>query len=165
MSARCDAIEERLSELALAGEIEPMDAELRDHVAGCAGCSAHARFLRGLVAALDELDAVPPVRPGALASTQRRAVRALRAQAPPPSFARELAGALGLGVLALPVVIGHAWLVARGAEALLAPWLPRAVLAWLGFEYFGSLALAVGALYAAIPLALASARRIPAEVT
>jgi len=165
MSARCDAIEERLSDLALAGEIELVDAELRAHLVGCSACSAHARFLRAVVAALDELDAVPAVRPGALAAAQRRAVRALRAQAPPPSFGRELASALGLGVLALPVVIGHAWLVARGAEALLAPWLPRAVIAWLGFEYFGSLALAVGALYAAIPLALAAARRIPEEAT
>jgi len=160
----CEAIQDAWTELALARDLERPDAGLREHAATCAGCSAHVGFLRALVSALEALDAVPAVRPSALASAQKRALRALRAQAPPPHLARQLAGALGLALLALPVVLGHAWLVARGAEAVLAPWLPSALLTWLGFVYFGSLALAVGTLYAAIPLALAATHRRPAEV-
>jgi hypothetical protein len=161
----CDAIQERLAELALARELDAAErsrAEL-EHAAGCADCAAHARFLRALVASL-EAGTAPAVRSGVVETARARAARALRAQAPPPRFGRELAGALGVGLLALPVVLAHAWLVARGATALLAPWLPGAMMTWLGVVYFGSLALTVGALYAAIPLAVAWARRTRTEV-
>jgi hypothetical protein len=157
----CDAIQERLSELALGHALdgpERWDAELREHALGCGDCAGHARFLRALVGSLESMPA-EPARAVVVAGARERARRALRAQAPPPRFARELAGAFAIGVLALPLAFGDAWLVAREGTALLSPWLPSAVLTWLGVVYFGSLALTTGALYAAIPLAVGWAHR------
>ena len=160
----CEAIQERMSELALARALqttERWDAEALEHALGCADCADHARFLRELVASL-EASPVAPVDATAVAGTRRRATRALRAQAPPPHLVRELAAALAVALLALPILLGDAWLVAREATALLSPWLPDALLEWLGVVYFGSLALTTGALYAAIPLVVgwAHGRRV-----
>jgi hypothetical protein len=78
-------------------------------------------------------------------------------------LAREVVAALAVLALALPVVVGHAWLVAEGAIALLGGLLPPLVLEGLGVVYFGSLALAVGALYALLPLWVAVVRRARSE--
>jgi anti-sigma factor RsiW len=157
----CDAVQERLSELALGRALEAperWDAELREHALGCGACAAHVRFLHALVDSLEASPAVP-LHGAVVAGARARAGRALRAQAPAPRFARELVVALAVGVLALPLLLGDAWLVGREASALLSPWLPRALLTWLGVVYFGSLALTTGALYAAIPLAIGLTRR------
>jgi len=157
----CDAFQERLSELALGRALdapERWDDELRRHVPECDGCAEHVRFLQALVGALESVPAAP-AHAAVIAGARERAVRALRAQAPMPRFARELAAVLAIAVLALPLAIGDAWLVAREATALLSPWLPPALLTWLGAVYLGSLALTTGALYAAIPLAVGLAQR------
>jgi len=150
----CDAIQERMSERALSrglGEAERWDAAAREHLRGCADCAAHERFLQALVTSLDASPPVP-VHAATVAGARERAMRALRAQAPAPGLLRELAALLAVALLALPILLGDAWLVAREATALLAPWLPSTLLTWLGVVYFGSLALTTGALYASIPL-------------
>jgi hypothetical protein len=75
----------------------------------------------------------------------------------------EVAAAIAVLTLALPLVLAHAWLVAEGAAALLGGWLPPVVLEGLGVFYFGSLALAVGTLYALLPLWVATLRRARLE--
>jgi hypothetical protein len=167
--ATCDAIQETLTERLLrrAGPapIEPEPAE-RAHVEACAACGAHLRFLRALGATLAH-DAPPPPAPEIVARSRERATRALRAHraAPPRGFGRELAVSLAVLALALPVALGHAWLVAEGAARLLGPLLPHAVLLGLGVVYFGSLALAVGTLYALVPLWVATLRRARMEAS
>jgi hypothetical protein len=73
--------------------------------------------------------------------------------------------ALAVAVLALPLVVGQAYLVIEGGAWLLARWVPAPVLTWLGGVYLISLALAVGALYGLIPLAIAFRRRALGEST
>lgn len=161
----CDAIQERMSELALArglGEPERWEEDAREHVHGCTECAAHARFLEALMTSL-ESSPPAPVHAAAVAGARERAVRALRAQTAPPHLVRELAALLAVALLALPILVGDAWLVAREATALLAPWLPSALLTWLGVVYFGSLALTTGALYAALPLVVGWMHRHRAE--
>jgi hypothetical protein len=140
------------------------DPPLRAHLGGCAACAGHARFLRTLEAAL-AAEAPPALAPELLARTRARAVRTLRAHAPAPTrgLLGELAGALAVLALALPFVLAHAWLVAEGASALLGGILPPLVLEGLGVVYFGSLALAVGALYALLPIWIALVRRARTE--
>jgi len=157
----CDDAQEQLTALGFTRRTpappERWEPALRAHVAGCAACSAHLRFLRALSASLaTELPTTPS--PELLARTRARAVRALRAQAPPRELARPFLGALAVSLLALPVAAGHAWLVIEAGRRLLASWLPEPLLAWLGLVYFGSIALALGALYALVPLGVALAR-------
>lgn len=126
--------------------------------------SAHDERLLAQLAALAD-DAPAPPAPALVARTRLRAVRALRAHAPARTRALlgELALALGVLTLALPFTLAHAWLVAEGAAALLGGLLPPLLLEGLGWFYFGSLALAVGALYAFVPLWVASVRRARQE--
>lgn len=151
----CETVQAALDE----GAVEAPD--MRAHLIACAACAAHARFLHALAAAT--AGPAPPPSPGPelLARTRVRAVRALRAHAPAPgggAFRRELAGALAVLSVGLPLVLAHAWLVAEGALALLGGILPPLLLDGLGVAYFGSLALAVGTLYALVPLWLATIR-------
>jgi hypothetical protein len=115
----------------------------------------------------DTLGEPEPVHPTVLALARDRAARALRAREAPAHVAAgmgwELVAALAAAVLALPLVVAHAYLVLEGGAWLLASWLPAPVLAWLGLVYLGSLALGVGALYGLIPLAIAWRRREAAE--
>jgi hypothetical protein len=159
----CEGVQERLDDLALARALDGGDAaELRDHAAQCTACGAHLRFLHELGAALEE-PAVLPVSAGVLAAAQRRAARVLRAREAPRGLGRELAAALAVALLALPLVVAHAVLVVEGASWLLSAWVPEPVLAWLGAVYLASLALGVGALYGIIPLAVAWRRRSRVE--
>lgn len=153
----CESVQE-----ALAGAAG--DPAVRAHLAGCAACAAHERFLRALAAAFDA-EAAPALAPELLARTQTRAARALRAHAPAParSLLREVVAALAVMALALPLVLAHAWLVAEGALALLGGILPPLLLEGLGVVYFGSLALAVGTLYALLPIWVATVRRARTE--
>jgi len=155
----CEAVQE-----ALAGSA--VDPEVRAHVAECAECAAHERFLRALGAAFSA-DAAPPLAPELLARTHARAARALRAHAPAPTrgLLREVVAALAVLALALPVVIAHAWLVAEGALALLGGVLPPLLLEGLGVFYFGTLALAVGTLYALLPIWVGMVRRARTEAS
>jgi len=136
------------------------DPAVRAHVAGCPECTAHERFLRALGAAFDA-EAPSALAPELLARTHARAARALRAHAPAPTWGllREVSAALAVLALALPLVLAHAWLVAEGALALLGGILPPLLLEGLGIVYFGSLALAVGTLYALLPIWVATVRR------
>jgi hypothetical protein len=166
----CEAVQEQLIERAFAHaavddpQLAALPEALRAHLAGCEACRGHLRFVRALAASLAS-DPAPPPRPVVMARTRARAIRALRAQRPARGAVRPLVGALAVSLLALPVAVGHAWLVAEGASLLLGPWLPHALLAWLGIVYFGSIALALGALYALVPLWVALARHSRAEAT
>jgi hypothetical protein len=141
------------------------DPSLRAHLAECAACAAHERFVRALGASFAALERTPELAPALLARTRTRAARALRAHAPVPArgLLRELAGVLVVLALGLPLVLAHAWLVAEGALVLLGGILPPLLLEGLGVVYFGSLALAVGTLYALLPLWVATVRRARTE--
>lgn len=125
--------------------------------------SAPDRLHAQLAALADEAPAPPA--PDVVARARLRAVRTLRAHAPAPtrSLLGELALAIGVLALGLPFTFAHAWLVAEGGAALLGGLLPPLVLEGLGVVYFGSLALAVGTLYALVPLWVASVRRARRE--
>lgn len=136
------------------------DAGVRAHVAACTACAAHERFVRALDAAF-AAEPAPALAPALLAQTRARSARALRAHASAPAggLLRELAGVVAVLALGLPLVVAHAWLVAEAALALLGGILPPLLLEGLGVLYFGSLALAVGTLYALLPLWVATVRR------
>lgn len=151
----CEAVQTALDE----GAAEAPG--VRAHLGTCAACAAHARFLHALGTAAASPGSAPFVAPELLAHTRARAVHALRAHAPAPAggaFLRELAGVLAVLSVGLPLVLAHAWLVAEGALALLGGILPPLLLEGLGVVYFGSLALAVGTLYALLPLWVATIR-------
>lgn len=157
----CDAFQQRLDESALAHALALDDgaaAEPFTHAASCEACGAHLAFLRALDA---ELGAVPlaAVRAPVVATAQQRATRALRAREQPHGFARELAAALAVAILALPLVVAQAFVVVESGAWLLAAWVPEPILVWLGFGYLASFALGVGALYGSIPLVVAWRRR------
>ncbi len=161
----CDAFQQQLDACALARTLEPAGgaaAEAFAHAASCEACGAHLTFLRAIDA---ELSAIPlaPVRASVVAAAQQRAARALRARERPRGFGRELAAALAVAVLALPLVIAQAFVVVEGGAWLLAGWLPQPILVWLGFGYLASFALGVGALYGSIPLVVAWRRRALSE--
>jgi hypothetical protein len=158
----CEQIQERLTESFLARVAQaPEDAA---HAAGCAACGAHARALHAVTAHLSALK-VPDLRPAALRACEARALQVLRAQraarAPEPlrGLGRDLLRAAALGLLALPVALGHAWFMAWAGQAFLGPWIPTPVLGWLGVFYFAPVALGLGVLYGAIPLAVVVGRR------
>jgi hypothetical protein len=164
----CDGVQERLTELALAREAAPperWEPPVREHVAGCAACRDHLRFVRALSVSLAS-ELPPPMAPAALAIARARAARALRAQAPPrQGMVRELAVTFAVSLLALPLALAHAWLVTEGVGALLRPLLPGALVTGLGVAYLGSVALAVGAFYAVAPLWIALVRHARAEAS
>ncbi len=162
----CEEAQEQLTTAFLAQAAPGQEATA--HAGGCEACG---RFARELRAAHEHLAAVqvPALRPAARAACEIAALRALRAQraarAPAPlrGLGRDLVRAALLGLLALPVAVGHAWLVAWAGRAVLAPWLPGPVLGWLGLVYFAPVLLAFGVLYGAIPLAVVAGRRQPME--
>lgn len=163
----CEVVQERMEELALARTLDGEAADAaaaREHARDCEACGAQLRFLRALGASLErERGAALPVPDELLARTRARAVRALRARETPRGVGRELVAALALAVLALPLVVGHAYLVIEGAAWLFAQWVPAPLLTWLAGVYVASLALGVGALYGLIPLAVAWRRRSTTE--
>ncbi len=162
----CEDVQQRLTDAFLARETPGVDDAT--HAAACKACGSHARELRAVAGTLDRIE-VPLLRPVALASCEARALRALRAQraahAPAPfsGLGRDLLRASALGLLALPVAVGHALFVAWAGSSLLGPWLPGPVLTWLGVFYFAPVVLGLGVLYGAIPLAVAVGRRQPLE--
>lgn len=168
----CEEIQEALTERWLADRaVAPAsrgtgseDTAWGDHARTCASCAAHSRFLRALSSSLDT--EVEPSRDRAvLARSHTRAARALRAHRPSRGFGRELVAAVVVLALGLPVAVAQAWLVAQGAAALLEPIVPHVVLVGLGVFYFGTFLLMVGALYAFVPLWVATVRRARMEVS
>lgn len=161
----CDDVQERLDLRALAHALDdgsPEALELATHARDCDACGAHRRFLVALGAEL-ALPDPEPVAPSVVELAQRRAVRVLRSRERPEPIGRELVAALAVALLALPLVVAHAYLVIEGGAWLLSAWLPAPLLTWLGAIYLLSLALGVGALYGLIPLAVALRRRATAE--
>lgn len=166
----CDDFQQRLEESALARTLatgshgsEPGEALAAiAHADACERCAAHLAFLRALDA---ELEALPlaPVRASIVASAEQRAARALRARERPHGFGRELAAALAVAVLALPLVVAQAFVVVESGAWLLASWVPEPILMGLGIGYLASFALGVGALYGSIPLVVAWRRRAQLE--
>jgi hypothetical protein len=162
----CEEIQERLTEAFLAHA--PAAAEDATHAAGCAACGALARELRAVAEHLAVVQ-VPGLRPAARAACEAEALRALRGQriarapAPMHGMGRDFARAALLGLLALPIAVGHAWLVAWAGAAFLGPWIPGPVLGWLGVFYFAPVVLGLGVLYGVIPLAVVVGRRRSVE--
>ena len=163
----CDTVQERLDERALARALDPGDAAAAEdlaHAQDCDACGAHLAFLRAFEAELGHAP-LAPVRASVVAATRQRATRALRAREAPTGFGRELIAALGVAMLALPLVVAQAFFVVESGAWLLASWVPEPILIALGVSYLGSFALGVGALYGSIPLVVAWRRRAWAEWT
>ncbi len=60
-----------------------------------------------------------------------------------------------MAVLALPIALGQGWLWVKGLSLLFDAWVPSAILTGLAVVHITSVAIALGALYAAIPLVIA----------
>jgi anti-sigma factor RsiW len=155
----CEGVQAALEALALGAQRDGGDPAVAAHLAACATCAAHGRVLAALAATRG--GAIAPPAPEVVAHARERAVRALRAheQAPARALVAELLLAAAVLALALPFTVAHAWLVAEGAAALLGGLVPAVLLEGLGVVYFGSLALAVGTLYALLPVWVALVRR------
>lgn len=162
----CADVQDRLTDAFLARE--DAGAEDLDHAACCAACGPHAEELRAVGRHLEAVQ-VPAPRAAFVAACEARALQALRAQraarAPVPlhGLAPDMIRAAALALLALPVAVGHAWLVAWAGARFLGPWIPGPVLGWLGVFYFLPVALGLGVLYGVIPLAVVVGRRGPLE--
>lgn len=152
----CEEVQRRLDEAAL-GRTEFAETD-RDHAAACSACGAQLRFLTELAAELDGV-VVPALPAAALEAARSQALWALGEERALRGYARDVARALAVALVALPVAVVHGWLVARGAVALLGGVLPVLLLDWLGAVYFGSTALVLGVVYGSIPLLVLWARR------
>ena len=151
---RCDGIQESLTAASLGAA--PLATGDQSHLDICEGCREHAEWLVRVARELTDGEPGPPSL--AVERSRRAAVQALRARRLPHGFVRDVAVGLSIALLALPLVLGEAFLVGRFAARVLAPVLPELVLGWLGLTYFGSVALALGVAYGSIPLAVALAR-------
>ena len=154
----CEAIEQRLDELAFAHALDGPEPEVAAHLRDCAACRAHRGFLVALTTSLANATPAPVAAPVVAVATER-ALRVLRARPTQDRVGREIVAAIAVALLALPLVVAHAYLVVEAGAWLLARWVPAPLLVWLGGVYLLSLALGVGALYGLIPLAVAWRRR------
>lgn len=158
----CETVQESLTTSFL--DRTPATPDDAAHAQGCEACGRLVLELRAVQGHLAAVQ-VPPLRPSARVACEARAVRALRARraarAPAPlrGLGGDLMHALLIGLLALPVAAGHAWLVTWVGQHLLAPWLPASILDWLAVVYFAPVALALAVLYGALPLAVMAGRR------
>lgn len=158
----CEEIQERLT--AAFFDHAAVASGDATHAESCAACGALQRELQVVAEHLAGVQ-VPRLRPAARAACEAEALRVLRAQraarAPAPlrGMGRDFVRAAVLGLLALPLAVGHAWLVAWAGAALLGPWIPGPVLGWLGVFYFAPVALGLGVLYGVIPLAVVVGHR------
>jgi predicted anti-sigma-YlaC factor YlaD len=152
----CQNLQQRLDQLAQQSQLQVLDPEAREHLANCAQCAAHHALLLALTA--DEIRAEPPpLSPQLLAAVEKRAMGALRATGRRAVMRWDIAAPLAVSLLALPIALGQGWLWLRGLGFLLESWLPEALVAGLAIAHIASVALTLGALYAALPLAIAFA--------
>jgi hypothetical protein len=78
----------------------------------------------------------------------------------------DIAAPLVVSLLALPIALGQGWLWLQGLGFLLESWLPQSIVTGLAIAHALSVAITLGALYAALPLAIAFAStRIRLEAT
>jgi hypothetical protein len=160
-SARCDAVQERISDAWLArGETAPAD---REHARGCEACGAHERELVALARAFSA-DAPPLPNDALVAATLRRASdelarRAAARAAPPEGWRRELGRLVAAAALPLPVVLAWNAAVLTFGGQLLEGLLPVALIHALGAAYVLAGATWLGCLYGSLPLVAARTLR------
>jgi anti-sigma factor RsiW len=152
----CQNTQQRLDQFTEQSQIQALDSETREHLASCAQCAAHHALLLALTA--DEIRAEPPpIPPQLLATLEERAMGALRATGRRRVMHWDIAAPLVVSLLALPIALGQGWLWLRGLGFVLESWLPEALVTGLVVVHIVSVALTLGALYAALPLAIAFA--------
>jgi hypothetical protein len=153
---RCRAVQERLTD-AMLGRRPPGDAD-GAHAAGCAACGALLADLRALA---DALDAIPaPELPEETAVALRRRLAAelsapaeIRAgfSALPEGYRRELFRLLAWAALPLPAVLALYAVLFHFGGALLAEWLPSALVSAIGCALALGAASWMALIYGAIP--------------
>jgi hypothetical protein len=158
----CEATQQRLEQLADPSQLQTLGDDERRHLASCDACAAHHALLLTLTAESVQTEA-PALPPQLLATVERRAVHALRVVHQRRALRWDIAAPLAVALLALPIALGQGWLWLKGLAFLLDTWLPASVLTGLAVVHFTSVALALGALYGAIPLVIAYATPIRRE--
>jgi anti-sigma factor RsiW len=160
----CDATQQRLEQLADPSQLEALGDDERQHLASCDDCAAHHALLLELAAESVPM-AVPALPPQLLATVERRAVHALRVAQQRRALRWDIAAPLAVALLALPIALGQGWLWLKGLAFVLGSWIPASVLTGLAVVHFISVALALGALYGAIPLVIAYVTPIRQEAS
>lgn len=152
----CEATQRLLEQLVDQSELQTLGEDERQHLASCAECAAHHALLLALAAESTPTEA-PSLSPQLLATVERRAIHALCVTRRRRALRWDIAAPLAVALLALPVAVGQGWLWLQGLALLLEAWLPASILTGLAVVHFASVALTLGALYAAIPLVIAYA--------
>ena len=160
----CEQTQQQLEQLADPNQLETLEDDERRHLASCDDCTTHHALLRTL--AVESASAVAPaLSPQLLAAVERRTLHALRATQSNRALHRDIAAPLAVALLALPVALVQGWLWLKGTTLLLGSWLPTSILTGMAVVHFTSVALVLGALYAAIPLVIAYATPIRQEAS
>jgi len=152
----CKSTQQRLEQLADQSQLQALGEDERRHLASCDECAAHHALLLTLATESVQTEP-PPLSPRLLATVERRAIHALRATRQRRALRWDIAAPLAVALLALPIALGQGWLWLKGLALLLEAWLPASILTGLAVVHFASVALTLGALYGAIPLAIAYA--------
>ncbi len=160
----CETTQQRLEQLANQSQLQGLGEDERRHLASCNECAAHHALLLTLAAESVQTEP-PPLPPQLLATVERRAIRALRATRQRRALRWDIAAPLAMALLALPIALGQEWLWLKGLALLLDSWLPASILTGLAVVHFASVALTLGALYGALPLAIAYASRTRLEAS
>jgi hypothetical protein len=160
----CQTTQQRLEQLANHGQLRSIGEDQRQHLASCDECAAHHALLLTLTDEAGQTEP-PPLPPQLLATLEQRAIRALRATHQRRLMRWDIAAPLAVALLALPITVGQGWLWFKGLALLLETWLPASILTGLAVVHFASVALTLGALYGALPLAIAYASRTRLEAS
>jgi hypothetical protein len=160
----CNATQQRLEQLADQSQLQALGDDERQHLASCDECAAHHALLLTLADESAQTEA-PPLSPQLLATVERRAIHALRITQRRSALHWDIAAPLAVALLALPLALGQGWLWLKGLALLLGTWLPAPIVTGLAVVHFASVALALGALYGAIPLVIAYATHTRQEAS
>ena len=140
---------------------QPSAADL-EHLASCSECASHHALLRTLQSTALKGEVLPPTN-ALLARVEEQALAALRVSTTPSPFRADVLLPLGLALFALPLAVAQGWLWIHGLYLLLESWLPIPLLTGISVFYVASVGLTLGALYAALPFAVAHANALRPE--
>jgi hypothetical protein len=137
---RCRPVQERLTDAVL-GRRAPGEED-GAHAAACSACGALLADLRALAEALDAVPA-PELPP--------ETARALRRRVAAEGYRRELIRLLAWAALPLPAVLAVYAVLFRVGGALLAEWLPAALVSAIGCAVALGAASWMALIYGSIP--------------
>jgi hypothetical protein len=153
---RCRPVQERLTDAMLGRR--PPGEEDGAHAAACSACGALLADLRALAEALDAVPA-PELPPETARALRRRVAAELSAPAGtragsaalPEGYRRELVRLLAWAALPLPAVLAVYAVLFRVGGALLAEWLPGALVSAIGCAVALGAASWMALIYGSIP--------------